>query len=449
MDRKYLDFLGITKWHSEGYKGKNIKFLSEEKISQNAYNNVICPFGFGKKAEHGNTTMKLMQEVAPEATFFALTISGIEKAGDFQSEEIDYIKENNIDVITTSSLGQALNGIGARKALQELVSRDVVLVCSAGNQGHKGLDDMAKNEEWLAIGGCYYNNGKPKVAGYSAVGEELDFVSLMGGLEGTSFAAPIFAAMLVLVQGFFLEKIGRKLHYAELIDFVKKNCIDLYEEGFDNHSGYGMFILPNPDSINLNKYYTEVKEMKTNIGLVEYVKSKLGCPYVWGKIGQFVDGKQCFDCAGLIKGYYFNMDHTPNSYNAAEDYSADKLLQVATEKGSIDTLPLNTIGLLVHMKGHVGVYIGNSKVIEARGKAYGVVETNLKDRPWTSWSKCPWFEYKEEKQMGEKITDVNVAVDIIAEEKILNDTNYWKIAGNYQKNVNQLLLNMANYIKNK
>lgn len=61
-------------------------------------------------------------------------------------------------------------------------------------------------------------------------------------------------------------------------------------------------------------------------------------------------------------------------------------------KGDIDTMP-EIIGLIVHLPGHVGVYIGGGWVIEARGFNHGVVLTRLKDRPWTSWFKCPYIEY--------------------------------------------------------
>ena len=52
-------------------------------------------------------------------------------------------------------------------------------------------------------------------------------------------------------------------------------------------------------------------------------------------------------------------------------------------------------GVLVFMPGHVGVYVGNGKVIEARGHAYGVVETNLVGRGWKEWGKLDWIEYTE------------------------------------------------------
>ena len=47
--------------------------------------------------------------------------------------------------------------------------------------------------------------------------------------------------------------------------------------------------------------------------------------------------------------------------------------------------------------GHVGIYVGNGKVIEARGHKYGVVETNLVGRGWKQWGKLDWIDYVEEK----------------------------------------------------
>ena len=42
---------------------------------------------------------------------------------------------------------------------------------------------------------------------------------------------------------------------------------------------------------------------------------------------------------------------------------------------------------------HVGVYIGGGQVIEARGHAYGVVQTALRGRGWTHWGVCPYILY--------------------------------------------------------
>lgn len=156
---------------------------------------------------------------------------------------------------------------------------------------------------------------------------------------------------------------------------------------------------------------------KTNIGLVEYAKAQLGLPYWYGTYGQTATeallnykrtqypkyytandftsqyGKRVHDCIGLIKGYLWS--DTPTSvskYNPKQDVSADGMLSICKEKGKISTTP-ELPGVLVFSPQHIGVYIGNGYVIEARGHAYGVVKTKLSERSWKSWGKCPWIEY--------------------------------------------------------
>ena len=166
---------------------------------------------------------------------------------------------------------------------------------------------------------------------------------------------------------------------------------------------------------------------KTAQGLVAYAKAQLGKPYWYacfgnkptaellqykaftqypypkygsytparmpmfrGHIGKF---DRVHDCIGLIKGYLWS--DTPTSapkYNAAQDKSANGTRAACKVKGLIGALP-ETPGALVFSDGHVGVYIGGGQVIEARGSDYGVVQTALKSRGWTSWGLCPWIEY--------------------------------------------------------
>lgn len=160
--------------------------------------------------------------------------------------------------------------------------------------------------------------------------------------------------------------------------------------------------------------------MKTNTGLVSYAKAQLGKPYWYGTFGNKATsdllqrktvqypqhyqqarmdkykkqlGCRVHDCVGLIKGYLWseNTDSVP-VYNANQDVSANGMLKSCKERGRIHTMP-EIPGILVFMPGHVGIYRGGGKVIEARGFHYGVVETKLSERPWENWGKCPWIKY--------------------------------------------------------
>lgn len=156
-----------------------------------------------------------------------------------------------------------------------------------------------------------------------------------------------------------------------------------------------------------------------NIGLVQHAKQALSekWGYVWGTFGQVLTealltqkikqypdgvanyesfirghwmGRHVTDCVGLIKSYYWN-----GSYNVRTDVSADGMLSAAKEKGPISTMP-EIPGICVQKVGHIGVYIGNGQVIEARGTKYGVIQSPLKGpgaSAWTNWLKCPFIDY--------------------------------------------------------
>ena len=158
---------------------------------------------------------------------------------------------------------------------------------------------------------------------------------------------------------------------------------------------------------------------KTASGLVAYCKAQLGLPYWWGTFGNIASasllaykrkqypsyytaadfasqfGKRVHDCVGLIKGYRWS--DTPTSapqYVAPQDVAVGGLYNQCAPKGGIASMP-DQPGVCVFMAGmsHVGVYIGNGEVIEARGHAYGVVRTQLTARGWRYWGKPSWLAY--------------------------------------------------------
>jgi len=163
---------------------------------------------------------------------------------------------------------------------------------------------------------------------------------------------------------------------------------------------------------------------KNNLDLAAYAEQafEAGWGYVWGtygdvltdslfssKLEQYPDGVGSYeefirsnwlggrttDCVGLIKGYgWLNPDTLEIEYgtNGMPDISADGMYKSATVSGHMDTMP-DVPGLAVWKSGHIGIYVGNGKVVEAMGTKYGVVKTNLADRSWSAWLEIPYINY--------------------------------------------------------
>lgn len=165
-------------------------------------------------------------------------------------------------------------------------------------------------------------------------------------------------------------------------------------------------------------------QIKNNQDLVAYVKqaAEKGWGYVYGTYGtvltdsllaqkeqQFSDnilpykafieenwmGRRTADCVGLIKGYAW-YDPVTSSFtigaNGMPDVSADGMYTAAATKGTMDTMP-DVPGIAVWQSGHIGVYIGDGKVVEAKGTMYGVVTSELSKGSWQGWCYLPAIQY--------------------------------------------------------
>ena len=169
---------------------------------------------------------------------------------------------------------------------------------------------------------------------------------------------------------------------------------------------------------------------KTAKGLVDYCKAQVGLPYWFGTYGQTASeslykakkkqypkyytasdfskqyGKRVHDCCGLIKGYMMSVSPTAKPvYNSAFDEGADTMYSECTKKGDISYIP-EIAGICVWKKGHIGVYIGNGYVIEAKGHAYGVIKSKLSATKWTNWGKLKFIDYSE----AETVSTVSISV---------------------------------------
>ena len=190
--------------------------------------------------------------------------------------------------------------------------------------------------------------------------------------------------------------------------------------------------------------------MKQNKFLVEYCYSQLGRPYWYGTFGQIGTeklykekknqyktqyppnkwteqsfreqfGKRVHDCVGLIKGaMWSDQFNSVPKYDPKTDVSANDMIELCTESGPIETIP-EMPGLIVWKEGHVGVYVSGGVCIEAKGHAFGVVQSKIKDRGFEKWGYCPFFDYET---IGDFVT--RLYREILEREPEREGLDFWR-----------------------
>lgn len=135
-----------------------------------------------------------------------------------------------------------------------------------------------------------------------------------------------------------------------------------------------------------------------------------------------------FDCVCLIKGLLWGWDGDASKTNGGAvycsnnvpDIGADEMLKVCKD---ISTNFKNIQpGEAVWTKGHIGVYIGDGKVIECTPKWNNDVQysnlanlgyTSGNSRVWNKHGKLPYIEYETPKN---KVTVTKKSIDEVAKE---------------------------------
>lgn len=155
---------------------------------------------------------------------------------------------------------------------------------------------------------------------------------------------------------------------------------------------------------------------------IAYLTSHLGDAYVWGAQGERVDNRAdlekwvrrketsranaeralayikkavktplyAFDCSGLIIHWLRDIKGLIDG-----DTSAAGLYRQCTQRGKLGAWRMDPGDLVFRYSfakgkmGHVGVYVGNDMVIEAKGRDYGVVNLHLSFGGWTHQGRHP------------------------------------------------------------
>ena len=289
INKKEFEISGIINWHKKGYTGKGVKIANLEACNTNAWyfkKQVNDPFSNAKESldnSHGNQTLNVISQVAPDADIYTLSSSGRyskdSASGAFVEQSIPYMESEGIHLVNASKGG--IDNRILNERIEQAQQHGVTFIASAGNEADLGPSGYARSGVWIAVGAVHLS-GKGEIlhANYSSIGEEVDFTQFSGlyvhdarpgyedrvfPVQGTSFSSPMLCGMLALVQQFFLEKTGRTLTQNELYEFMKNHSIDLWEPGHDTKSGYGLFLLPeNPDDIDIAKYIEKEEPQLNN-----------------------------------------------------------------------------------------------------------------------------------------------------------------------------------------
>lgn len=165
---------------------------------------------------------------------------------------------------------------------------------------------------------------------------------------------------------------------------------------------------------------------KKSAWVVKYCRAQLGRPYWRGTYGQHAtpalleyerkrfpdsykakdfetqakDGQKVHDCCGLLKGAMLcdTINGEPDSAQLKPyDLNPQMLYDAASVRSSdMSAFPMTQAYLVYNSnKSHVGVYVGDGEVVEARGHLYGVVKSKITDSRWKFWSDYCFCDYSD------------------------------------------------------
>lgn len=273
-NKALFDRMGISRWHDAGYRGARGLSITHERpaITPNMNGRVellwpeLAP---SSSDSHAYWTTMVHLQVAPErkiksVLFWYQQHADGTVAGLLVDKLIPYMLENKVD---TGFASIKYHSRGLDVAYAPL--KGFCTLCNAsGNDGDADYSSLIEDEAWLGIGAVAYNNERFVPEEYSSQSQHVDFcgiaplyVPATGGqavtFNGTSCAAPFLSGQMALVNDFFIDKIGRPLSAREMYAFVQFHCLDIAVPGKDVKTGHGVFIMPDPATINPKDWITE------------------------------------------------------------------------------------------------------------------------------------------------------------------------------------------------
>ena len=271
MNKDLLNKCGLLDWHKALFTGEGIRvavfddrpYLTDDML---IFAQTPFPADNANEVTHNTKVAKCLHEAAPNAQIFCLAAN----FGDIE-RNAKWITENNIDIISTSYSPFVVDDEkGVYKLLKE---SGIPLFASAGNDGKAELDAIAALAWTVAVGAAAYNTcGEIVLTNYSNYGEDLDCLSYIPAIEvegrsftptGTSFAQPFAAGMSACYMQFLKEQ-KQATNRQSIRNFIRANAKDIYTQGKDIKSGYGILVMPQFSSIKEGKMILTKTELLLN-----------------------------------------------------------------------------------------------------------------------------------------------------------------------------------------
>ena len=276
---RHRKYTGVDKFHKAGYFGERVKASTGEDWSLSAYNpggRCFDPLNMAVGADsHAINTAATFFQVAPKAKLYMLYATngrfGTDYDSKFFNDSVEIIEKENITSMFVSLLATKHKGWHNDLGIWMDNHPYFKWFWAAGNESSKSYNPVMEVLQMFGVAAyTLMADGSVVPAYYTSLSPYVDFAApsmirtntkathpddTCAPNAGTSFSTPWLCGMMALVDDFFIDKCGGPLTREAMEQFMRDNCKDMNDPGFDTKTGWGAVILPDPATIDIDKFW--------------------------------------------------------------------------------------------------------------------------------------------------------------------------------------------------